>query len=53
MCSAVVSGNGGDLIRFFDDAQILKDKWPLLLGTGSLCCAEVNGKGGDLIRFLD
>jgi len=43
-----------DLIRFLDDAQVAKDKWPSLLGRGrqgrgSLCSAVVNGKGCDLI----
>ena len=51
--SAVVNGKGGDLIRFFADAQDPKDKWPSLLGSGSLCSAVGNCKGDDLIRFLD
>jgi hypothetical protein len=30
LCSAVVPGNGGDLIRLLDEAQIPKDKRPIL-----------------------
>ena len=44
LCSAVVAGKAGDLICFLDEAQIPKDKWPLLLGSNSLCSAVVNGK---------
>ena len=48
MCSAVVTGKGGDLKRYFDPAQIPKGKWPSILGSDSLCSAVA----GDLIRFL-
>jgi hypothetical protein len=49
----VSHGKGGDLIRFRNDAEIPKDKWPSLLAIGSLCSAVVHGKGGDIIRFLN
>lgn len=53
LCSAVSNGKGGDLTRFFDDAQIPKDKRSSLPREGRpLCSAVVSGKGGDLICFI-